>query len=70
MSARAPVPRRAVDDEDSLWSFRVYGEADADAVLVLLPALGVPARYYAPPVREQPPPGASGRDLPSRTHRR
>lgn len=34
----------AVDDEDGLWSFRVYGEADADTVLVLLPALGVPAR--------------------------
>jgi predicted alpha/beta hydrolase len=40
-----------VDGEDGLWSFRVYGEADADVVLVLLPALGVPARYYAPLVR-------------------
>lgn len=51
MSAGAPVPRRVVDDEDGLWSFRVYGEAGADTVLVLLPAMGVPARYYAPLVR-------------------
>jgi hypothetical protein len=43
-----PPPRKAVDDEDGLWSFRVYGEAHADTVLVLLPAMGVPARYYAP----------------------
>jgi uncharacterized protein (DUF302 family)/predicted alpha/beta hydrolase len=51
MSAGAPVPWRTVDDEDGLWSFRVYGEEDADTVLVLLSALGVPARYYAPLVR-------------------
>jgi predicted alpha/beta hydrolase len=51
MSADALVPWRAVDDENGLWSFRVYGDADADTVLVLLPALGVPARYYAPLVR-------------------
>lgn len=40
-----------MDDEDGLWSFRVYGEADADTVLMLLPGMGVPARYYAPLVR-------------------
>ncbi len=33
------MPWRAVDDENGRWSFRVYGEADADTVLVLLPAL-------------------------------
>ena len=46
-----PAPWRAVDDEDGLWSFRVYGDAEADTVLILLPAMGVPARYYAPLVR-------------------
>lgn len=51
MSGGALVPWQAVDDEDGLWSFRVYGEAGADTALVLLPALGVPARYYAPLVR-------------------
>jgi 1-acyl-sn-glycerol-3-phosphate acyltransferase len=50
-SAGVPLPWRTVDDEDGLWSFGVYGEADADTALVLLPALGVPARYYAPLVR-------------------
>jgi uncharacterized protein (DUF302 family)/predicted alpha/beta hydrolase len=50
-AATEALPWRAVDDEDGLWSFRVYGEAGADTVLVLLPGMGVPARYYAPLVR-------------------
>lgn len=45
------MPWRGVDDEDGLWSFRVYGEKDAATVLVLLPAMGVPARYYTPLLR-------------------
>ena len=43
-----PVAWRTVDDEDGLWSFRVYGDTEAGTVLILLPAMGVPARYYAP----------------------
>lgn len=45
-------PLITVRDEGGLWSFEVFGEPDADTVLVLLPAMGVPARYYAPLVDE------------------
>ncbi|MBO0804719.1 MAG: alpha/beta fold hydrolase [Nocardiopsaceae bacterium] len=48
--AGGPGSRR-VEDEAGLWSFRVYGEADADTALVLLPAMGVPSHYYAPLLR-------------------
>lgn len=35
-------------DEGGLWSFELYGPLDADVALILLPAMGVPARYYDP----------------------
>ncbi len=44
----APAPWLSVQDDDGLWSFDVHGDASTDTVLVLLPALGVPTRYYAP----------------------
>lgn len=45
-------PWQTVRDEEGLWSFSVYGERDADTVIILLPAMGVPARFYAPLLRE------------------
>jgi predicted alpha/beta hydrolase len=45
-------PRQTVRDPDGLWSFSVYGETTADTAMIVLPALGVPARFYAPLLRE------------------
>jgi len=46
------APRLRVVDEGGLWSFELQGRPGADVVLVLLPAMGVPARYYDPFVEE------------------
>lgn len=39
-------PRVRIVDEGGLWSFELHECPGADVVLVLLPAMGVPARYY------------------------
>jgi len=44
----APEPSTTVRDADGLWSFELHGSASAASVLVLLPAMGVPVRYYDP----------------------
>lgn len=46
------APRARIVDEGGLWSFELHGRPNADVVLVLLPAMGVPARYYDPFVEE------------------
>jgi len=46
------APRLRVVDEGGLWSFELQGRPGADVVFVLLPAMGVPARYYDPFVEE------------------
>lgn len=45
-------PLAHVTDEGGLWSFRLHGDPNADLVLILLPAMGVPVRYYDPLVKE------------------
>ena len=47
-----PEPWRTIHDETGLWSFGLYGDRDAGRVVVLLPAMGTPARYYQPLLRE------------------
>lgn len=47
-----PEPWRTIQGENGLWAFRLYGEQDADTVVILLPGMGVPARYYEPLLRE------------------
>ncbi|MFT4229426.1 MAG: hypothetical protein QM602_03970 [Microbacterium sp.] len=46
VAAHGDEPIVTVSDEGGLWSFELHGAPHADVVIVLLPAMGVPARYY------------------------
>lgn len=47
-----PEPWRTIRDDDGLWAFSLFGERDPETVIILLPAMGVPARFYAPLTNE------------------